>query len=51
MEDMEEYMRCLDVIGNCNHIMALDEISDNASHDELKLQEVKNDLKLEVVES
>ena len=29
MEDMEEYARCLDVIGQCNHIIALDEISDS----------------------
>lgn len=51
MEDMEEYSRCLDVIGNCNHIMALDEISDNASNDDVKVQEVKNDLKIEVIDS
>lgn len=27
MEDMDDYQRCLDVIGNCNHILALDELS------------------------
>lgn len=32
MEDMEEYARCLDEIGKCNHILALDELSDTASN-------------------
>lgn len=37
MEDMEEYKRCLDVIGKCNHIIALDEISDSESNSALKI--------------
>lgn len=39
MEDMEEYARCLDVIGKCNHIIALDEISDSMSESPLKIQD------------
>lgn len=39
MEDMEEYKRCLDVIGKCNHIIALDEISDSESNSALKIQD------------
>ena len=31
MADMEEYARCLDVIGRTNHIIALDEVSDTQS--------------------
>lgn len=36
MEDMDDYLRCLDVIGNCNHILALDELS--VDGDEVKDQ-------------
>lgn len=36
MEDMDEYLRCLDIIGHTNHIVALDEISDNASQEDTK---------------
>lgn len=41
MEDMEEYHRCLDEIGKCNHILALDELSESASHAEPKEDEAK----------
>jgi len=53
MEDMDEYHRCLDEIGKCNHIMALDELSDNEScQAELRQEEVKNnELKIEMTES
>ena len=43
MEDMDEYMRCLDEIGKCNHILALDELTDRNTESELKREESKVD--------
>ena len=43
MADMDEYFRCLDEIGKCNHILALDELSETASNLEPKAEEAKNE--------
>ena len=43
MEDMDEYMRCLDEIGKCNHILALDELTDRNADSEPKREESKVD--------
>ena len=43
MEDMDEYMRCLDEIGKCNHILALDELTDRNTNSEPKREESKVD--------
>ena len=40
---MDEYLRCLDEIGKCNHILALDELSDRASEAEPRQEEAKAD--------
>lgn len=43
MEDMDEYMRCLDEIGKCNHILAFDELTDRNTNSEPKREESKVD--------
>lgn len=43
MQEMDEYLRCLDEIGKCNHILALDELSDRASEAEPRQEEAKAD--------
>ena len=51
MEDMDEYHRCLDEIGKCNHIMALDELSDNQSQVQNKQEDLTNDKKANLADS
>ena len=43
MQEMDEYLRCLDEIGKCNHILALDELSDRVSEAEPRQEEAKAD--------